>query len=206
MTIKLFVLLVFLQLPIICCLSQTSTYLDSLLNISKQYNNYETYFSEQSELGNFYVESGQYEKGLEIYFMLLKVTESKNDSASIALLYNNIATVYRETGKNDLVYKYASMAAELSKYVPNLSHRADIHNTLANYYYENYIDSLALENFNISHNYRLQAGIQKDIAVSWKNLGSIYYELGNTDLALDCMHTSLQIRWELKDTQGIISS
>lgn len=188
------------------CFTQKCTTIDSLLTLSKQYTNYEEFFSTQNELGNYYVETGQYEKGLEIYFMLLKATENKKDSASIALLYNNIATVYRETGKNDLVLKYASKAVELIKYVPNVSNRADIHNTLANYYYENYIDSLAIEHFNISHSYRLQAGVQKDIAVSWKNLGGINYELGNKELAIKYVHTSLRIREEIQDKQGIIST
>jgi len=204
--LKLSAFLIFVLLSITYCFGQNSSKIDSLFDLSKECGDYEKYYSIQNELGNYYVEIGLYSKGLEIYFMLLKKAELQKDSASIALLYNNIATVYRETGKNDLVLKYASKAVDLSKYVPDFSHRADIHNTLANYYYENYIDSLAIVHFNISHDYRLKAGVKKDIAVSYKNLAGVNYEMGNKKLAIQYVHTSLTIRKEIDDRQGLISS
>jgi signal transduction histidine kinase len=204
--LKQFAFIIFVLFSLTYCVAQNPTKIDSLLDLSKECSDYEKYYSIQNELGNYYVEIGLYTKGLEIYFMLLKKAELQKDSASIALLYNNIATVYRETGKNDLVLKYASKAVDLSKYVPDLSHRADIHNTLANYYYENYIDSLAIIHFNISHEYRLKAGVKKDIAVSYKNLAGVNYETGNTKLAIQYVHTSLTIRKEIDDRQGLISS
>jgi two-component system, NarL family, sensor kinase len=204
--LKLIILSILIQLSTVITFAQNNPRIDSLSKLTETELGYNEYYKVRNEIGNYFVETGQYQKGLETYFMLLKSAEREKDYASVALLYNNIATVYRETGKNDLVYKYAYEAVGMIKYVKNDSHKADIHNTLANYYYANYIDSLALIHFNLSHKYRLKAGIKKDIAVSWKNLGGIMYEIGNTELAIEYVHTSLKIRREINDKHGLISS
>ncbi len=204
--LKLLIICTLIQLTSLISFSQNNPRIDSLLNLTESQLGYTEYYKVRNEIGNYFVETGQYQKGLETYFKLLKSAEREQDFASVALLYNNIATVYRETGKKDLVYKYAFEAVGMIKYVKNDSHKADIHNTLANYYYENYIDSLALVHFNLSHEYRLKAGIIKDIAVSWKNLGGIMYEIGNTELAIEYVHTALSIRREINDKHGLISS
>ncbi|PKP22080.1 MAG: hypothetical protein CVU05_05420 [Bacteroidetes bacterium HGW-Bacteroidetes-21] len=186
--------------------SQSEANIDSLSNISEKSVPYKTYFKIRNDIGNYYVINGQYEIALKVYFDILKIAEYKKDSSSIALLYNNIATIYRETGKNELILQYAKKAVDLCQYITDDSQKADVHNTLANYYYENYIDSLALKHFNISHQYRLLAGVKKEIAVSFKNLGAVCFETGQKQKGIQYVFNSLAIRKEINDKAGIISS
>ena len=183
--------------------AQTKSELDSLQLRLKNSENYKDSIHFQLEIGSWYVKTGQYKTGLDIDLNVLKKAENQKDSATVSVACNNIATIYRETGKNDLVLYYASRSVQLSKFVADYSLKANSYNTLANYYYENFIDSLAIKNFLISHEYRLKGGVKKDIALSFSNLGAVYFDIGNQPKGIEFVLKALKLREEIRDKKGI---
>lgn len=161
---------------------------------------------EMKEQGNSFVISGQYSKAIKVYFDALKLAESRKDTFSIATIYNNIGTAYKEIQDYENAHKFLKKAEKLIDRLQNKSLVADIYNTIGNIYYDTYKDSLAIEYFKKSHTVRLIAGDSMKLATSFKNLAAFYLDIGNMEKGKEMISESIKIRAALNDSSGIASS
>lgn len=161
---------------------------------------------EMKEQGNSFVISGQYSKAIKVYFDALKLAESRKDTFSIATIYNNIGTAYKEIQDYENAHKFLKKAEILINRLQNKSLIADIYNTIGNIYYDTYKDSLAIEYYEKSHAVRLIAGDSMKLASSFKNLAAFYLDIGNMEKGKEMISESIKIRAALNDSSGIASS
>ncbi|MEM9836388.1 MAG: tetratricopeptide repeat protein [Bacteroidota bacterium] len=80
-------------------------------------------------LGNYYEETGQYERALSLQRESLRAFSSESDSLELAVVYCNIGRIYADVGKEKLAYDYFTQA---DKFSTTLLHakRANILNNL----------------------------------------------------------------------------
>jgi signal transduction histidine kinase len=161
---------------------------------------------EMKDQGNNFVISGQYSKALKIYFDALKLAESRRDTFSIASIYNNIGTAYKEIQDYNNSIMFLQKAERLIPRLKEKSLIADIYNTMGNIYYDTYKDTLALKYYQKSHSVRLLAGDSSKLASSFKNLAAFYLDIGNMEKGKEMISESIKIRVALNDSSGIASS
>ena len=158
------------------------------------------------EQGNNLVISGQYSKAIKLYFNALKLAESRKDTFSIASIYNNIGTAYKELQDYNNAHLFLQKAEILIVRLHNKSLIADIYNTIGNIYYDTYKDTLALQYYEKSHTERLLAGDSMKLASSFKNLAAFYLDIGNMEKGKEMISESIKLRVALNDSSGIASS
>lgn len=133
------------------------------------------------KIGQEFFYKGEFINALEYFTKSLKIAEAMQQEYNIASCYNNISAVYMETGKFKEAEKYAIKALQLFlKLNDDNKAIANAYTSLANVYYMEIKDSLAEYNYKKAIEYRHLANDSIGLISTNKNLGALYFEMGDT--------------------------
>ena len=133
------------------------------------------------KIGHEYFFQGEFIKALAYFTKSLKIAEAMQHEYNVASCYNNISAVYMETGKYKEAEEFAKKAIQLYlKLNDDNKAIANAYSTLANVYYMEVKDSLAEFNYKKSIEYNHLANDSGGLLRTYKNIGALYFEMGDT--------------------------
>ena len=159
-----------------------------------------------NNIGNVYINEGNYPKALENYFASLKIKEEIGDKNGIAISYGNIGAVYYYQGNYSKALENNFAALKIRKEIGDKSGIGSSYNNIGNIYgiQRNY--PKALDNFLACSKVMEEIGDKNGIATSYNSIGAIYRVKGNYLQALKNNFAALKINEELGDKRGIAFS
>lgn len=159
----------------------------------------------QNYVALVYRHQGRYPEALDLYFSLLKESETQRDSFNAAMIYNNMGNVY--LAQNNRTEGRACYEKAIA--IARVHHYAEIASVYDNlgimYAEENKFDS-ALVYMNEGLQYNLSQGYKPFIASSYNNLGTVCFAKKDYEGALKNFNRSLQIKLESGDSTRLPSA
>ncbi|MCC7331595.1 MAG: sensor histidine kinase [Flavobacteriales bacterium] len=133
------------------------------------------------KIGQEYFYKGEFINALNYFTKSLKIAETMKHEYNVASCFNNISAVYMETGKYKEAEEYAIKSLQLFlKLNDDNKAIANTYTSLANVYYMEIKDSLAEYNYKKAIEYRHLANDSIGLISANKNLGALYFEMGDT--------------------------
>ncbi|HWY11128.1 MAG TPA: tetratricopeptide repeat protein [Bacteroidia bacterium] len=156
-----------------------------------------------TNLGNYYMQKGDYAKSLAEYLEALKSAEERNDKKGIAGSYNNIGNIYRYNSDYPNAVEFFLKALNLFEELKNKKGISAVYANLGTVYTYLKEHQKALNYFEKSLAISEKLQNKFEIAVSLMNIGNVYLDLGDYPKALDYQIKSLKIKEEINDKKGI---
>ena len=159
-----------------------------------------------NNIGIFYYNGGDVEKGLSYYEQSIKIQETLGDTKGIAVSLNNLGVVYETVGDNKKALEYYQKSLALqNKLGDKKAIAANLYNIGHTYYHQgktaegikHFQKALALEE---------ELGFKNGIARSLNNLGGVYDDQGDIEKALSYYFKSLKITEEIGEKKGVTQS
>ncbi|MBL4715670.1 MAG: tetratricopeptide repeat protein, partial [Bacteroidia bacterium] len=159
-----------------------------------------------NNIGVIYDNQGEIDKGLEYYFLSLKIREAIKDKKEMADTYNNIGIIYRNQGEIEKTLEYFFLSLKIREEIKYKRGMAQSYNNIGFIYEDQGEIEKALEYYFLS--LKIQEEIEDKIgmAYSYNNIGSTYENQGEIDKGLKYYFLSLKIREEIKDKNGMAES
>ncbi len=153
--------------------------------------------------GKIHFNDADFVSALDWFFKGLRLAEKSNDVYRQGAGCNNISAAYKESEELEPAEKYAQKAIAIFTQLNDDFELGNAHNSLANVFYMQERDSLALAHYKISIEHRKAANDSLGLFATLKNLGAIHYQMGDTLNAIKYMEQSLKylnaksdsIRW-----------
>ena len=182
------------------------------MDIALKHNLEHRYFVTTSYLAAVLGRNMQIDKAIKLQLKLYNKSKAKNDSASVGILANNMASNYQRARELDSALYYYNIAIQIDK---NLNRERDYANSMLNvseiyFTKENY--SKALESVNIAIDIYKKYTIKSSLALSYSTISKIHAHLKDFDLALSYANQSLEAALQtgskrlLADAYGQLSS
>lgn len=200
------ILLFFYLITTCLCFSQNPQEVDSLQHLIQKERKPGKKIDHIRRLGDLYVIKGDYKTGMKHYLRGLRIAEKYKLKSYISDLYNNISVIYSETSRYPQAIEYAHKALRLCDEMHDDVNRVTTLNTVANAYYMDLQDSLALYYFNESLKCAKKIKDTLGIATGYRNLAAAFHELGQNEKAITCAHQALAYHLKLGDKQKIFSN
>ena len=157
-------------------------------------------------LGYIYYQTGDYDKGMEIYTSALKQAEELGDKYGIGNSLNSIGNIYEARSDLDKALDYYERSLKIYEELGNkLGMGRSLHNIGGIYHYKGDLDK-ALDYFKRSLAIREELGDKRGIGASLNNIGIVYRNKGDYDKAIDYYGRSLKIYEELDNKLGMGTS
>lgn len=135
-------------------------------------------------LGDLYWFSGDYATSSDNYFKALKIYESLNDEAGMAICYRNIGWIYQGQKNFDQTIQYYFKALEINERLGKKRQLLANYDDLGIVYKFKKDYDKALEYCNKTIELAKQIDADKGLATGYGNLGSIYYDMAKYDDAI----------------------
>ncbi len=169
-----------------------------------------------NNIGVYYMNQGDIQKGLEYYLKSLKNQEKIGDKKGVATSLSNIGLVYKKRGdiQKALEYNFKSLkiyeelGTSTDKVLANAGKKGmgGSFNNIGVIYKNQKDLSGALEYYNKSLKIREEMGNKQGVASTLSNIGVIYKIQGDLQNALQCHFKSLKIREDIEYKRGIANS
>ncbi|KJS05830.1 MAG: hypothetical protein VR77_07175 [Flavobacteriales bacterium BRH_c54] len=148
-------------------------------------------------IGLCYVGTGEIDRGLETYLIVVKLYTENNLEKEASTTYSNIGALYLEHKKNyNQALHYFKLAAKFLNENEDVGLLSSIHRSLAEVYYQKNDYVKALYHGKKGIEYANMSNDRKTILEANKKLSRIYYNMGKYELA----HQHFQIAFDLKDS------
>lgn len=151
------------------------------------------------DYGQFLYKYGLYDKGIQIYFRLIPLSEELNgkESTDTATHYNNIGAVYDDLGDYDKALEYYFKALDIERKVLGEEHpeTATTYNNIGGVYYKQDDYDKALEYyFKALEIFRKVLGEEHpNTAITYGNIADVYFGKGEEDKALEYFRKAEEI-------------
>ncbi len=135
-------------------------------------------------LGNAYVSKGDYDRAIEYYNKVLKISLKTlgSEHPHVADVYNNLGLAYSDKGNHDRAIEYYNKALKihLKTLGPEHPHVADVYNNLGNAYMSKGDYDRAIEYYNkaLKIYLKILGPEHPDVADVYNNLGLAYSDKG----------------------------
>lgn len=164
-----------------------------------------------TNIGNIYLQNGDYDMALENYFASLKLVQSGSEGTLewkkiAANTYSNIGIVHRNLGNYDKALENYFTALKIDKEIGDKKGTAGSYNNIGIIYWTQGNYDKALENHFASLKIKEEIGDKQGAAYSYNNIGIVYYNQGNYDKAFENLFASLKITEEIGDKYSIAAS
>lgn len=148
-------------------------------------------------IGLCYVGTGEMDRGLETYLIVVKLYTENNLEKEASTTYSNIGALYLEHKKDyNQALHYFKLAAKFLNENEDVGLLSSIHRSLAEVYYQKNDYVKALYHGKKGIEYANMSNDRKTILEANKKLSRIYYNMGKYELA----HQHFQIAFDLKDS------
>jgi tetratricopeptide (TPR) repeat protein len=147
-----------------------------------------------NNLGDVFKSQGDNEKALSYFLQSIRIQEEIGYKDGVALSTTNIGNLYLNKGEFDsaLVNYQKGLASYIS--TQNMDGQANAYGLIGNVYSVTGKFTDALKNYLLSNELSIQLGSPRSIAVSSKNLYSIYKKTGDLKNALLMYETYIRMR------------
>jgi adenylate cyclase len=159
-----------------------------------------------NNMGNIYMEQGNYPEAMKNYFTSLKIKELTGDKKGIAASYNNLGNISTVQGNYPEALKDYLASLQIFEEIGDQQGIASSYNNIGAIYYNQRDYTEASKNYLASLKIKEQIGDKKGIAASYNNLGFIYMEQGKYPDALKLNFAAMKICEEIEDKQGLAFS
>jgi serine phosphatase RsbU (regulator of sigma subunit) len=167
-----------------------------------------------NNIGNVYLDQGNYPEALKNYLASLEIQEEIGDKNGIASSSNNIGTIYWYQGNYPEALKNYLVSLKIKEEI-GVEHPEDMGNkkgiasslnNIGNIYSDQGNYPEALKNYLASLKIKEEIGDKKGIAFTLNNIGNIFANQGNFPEALKNLFASLKIAEEIGDKIVIAST
>ena len=155
------------------------------------------------DIGNIYLNQGNYPEALKNYLASLKISEEIGDKQRISICYNNIGNIYMHQGNYPQALKNHLTSLKIKLEIGDKIGISASYNNIGMIYVKQKKYPEALKNHFASLNIDKELGDKSGVAISYSNIGIIYKEQGNYPEALKNYFISLNIDKEIGDKLGI---
>ena len=164
-------------------------YLSNSLELSRLSKNYEGEASSLNRLGNTFQLMGEYDKALSFYEQAMTINRSLQNDQEIARTLTNLGSVYRLYGNYELAINQHLEALRIYEGLQNNEGIAWSALNIARLFkmMKNYQKSIDYVNqsLNIYEKIEEEQEISTGVTLCLKELGSIYYEMGDLNNAIE---------------------
>ncbi len=175
------------------------------ISLGKEYGLVEQQAAAESNRGNMFFSLGDYNKAMDSYQMALKIYQNLNDSSRLAVSLTNVGLVYWQWNKNDLALQLLLQAKDIFEAQNNKVELGRAYNNIGKIYHQDIKDTVrALEFYEKSLSIREELGNQLGIAVVLANMGNIYRDRKQFEMAFRLYNRSLAISKAIGYKEGII--
>jgi len=183
---------------------------NSSLELSRLAENKQQEASSLNRLGNVYQLMGQYEKALSYYEQAMEINKALANNEEIARTLTNIGSIYRLFGNYELAINQHLEALRKYEELRNNEGIAWSALNIARLFkmMKNYSKSLDYVNQSLEIYEQTEEDQKLNIGVTLclKELGSIYYEMGNLEKAVFYSERVLQRNKESNNLQGVANT
>lgn len=147
------------------------------------------------DIGTFHYNNGDFTNALKHFFKFLEAAEKVDNKYNIAVSYQAIGSVYMETEKFDEAVKYLEKAERILFDLNEIESLGRTKITLGNVYYLQYQDSISEVYYKEALHHFQAINDSVGLRDAYKNLGSLYFEMGNqrdTIIGAEFMKNSLK--------------
>ncbi|MDO8896798.1 MAG: tetratricopeptide repeat protein [Bacteroidales bacterium] len=158
----------------------------------------------ETSLATVYFSMGDFSNAAESYLEAMRIYKNLNDSIMYAVTTMNVGLVYWQWNKSDLALKMMLEAKEVFERKEQYANLGRILNNLGKIYYQDFNDTIqALDYYNQSLELREKTGNQLGMAIVLANIGNIYRDRKQFDLAFSFYERSLNISKVIGYKEGI---
>ena len=153
-------------------------------------------------IGNIYLDQGNYPKALESYLNALSIDQELGNKNDIDIDLGNIGNVYTNEGNNPKALEYYLKSLQITEEIGDKEGSAINLANIGDIYYDEGNYSKALEYDMKALPVEKEAGDKDAMAINMSNIGNSYNSLGNAPKALEYFFKSLQIAQDLGDRRN----
>lgn len=190
--------------------SNALIHLDKSLTLSKKANYRVGEAAALNRMGNTYQLMGQYEQALEKYKLAMSINKGIDNKHEIARTLTNLGSIYRLYGNYELAINQHLDALSLYEGLQNNEGIAWSSLNIARLFkmMKNYQKSLEYVNKSLFIYQKIEneQGISTGVTLCLKEKGSIYYEMGNLDKAIEYSFQVLEINKGSGNMQGVANT
>ncbi len=185
-------------------------HLDNSLRLSRLYKNSEREALSLNRIGNTYQLMGEYRKALTFYEEAMTINRDLQNDQEIARTLTNLGSVYRLYGNYELAINQHLEALSIYEGLQNNEGIAWSALNIARLFkmMKNYQKSINYVNqsLNIYQKIEEEQEVSTGVTLCYKELGSIYYEMGNLDYAVEYSERVLARNKSTENKLGIANS
>ncbi len=186
------------------------THLSNSLELSRISNDKEGEASSLNRIGNTYQLMGEYKKALSFYDQAMSINRTLQNGQEVARTLTNLGSVYRLYGNYELAINQHLEALGIYEELQNNEGIAWSALNIARLFkmMKNYQKSIDYVNQSLSIYEKIEQDqkVSTGVTLCLKELGSIYYEMGDLDMAIEFSEKVLE-RNKVTDNQfGIANS
>ncbi|UZD23974.1 ATP-binding protein [Algoriphagus halophytocola] len=164
-------------------------------------------------VGVSYLIQSDYEKSLSTHLEALGIRENLQDTVGIIESTMNLGNIYYRLKELDKAVKQYEKSLELAQLINHERAMSLLYNNLGSYYLDRWLSWKESEDFNQTKAYLEQSKAIKEklndkrsLTNTLLQLGELYYESGEKQLAIRLLRQALEISQEMNDTEGRLSS
>ena len=185
-------------------------HLDNSLELSRLYKNSEREALSLNRIGNTYQLMGEYGEALNFYEEAMTINRDLQNDQEIARTLTNLGSVYRLYGNYELAINQHLEALSIYEGLQNNEGIAWSALNIARLFkmMKNYQKSINYVNqsLNIYQKIEEEQEISTGVTLCYKELGSIYYEMGDLDYAVEYSERVLARNKSTENKLGIANS
>ncbi|MCD4834506.1 MAG: tetratricopeptide repeat protein [Bacteroidales bacterium] len=185
-------------------------HLDNSLELSRLYKNSEREALSLNRIGNTYQLMGEFGKALNFYEEAMTINRDLQNDQEIARTLTNLGSVYRLYGNYELAINQHLEALSIYEGLQNNEGIAWSALNIARLFkmMKNYQKSINYVNqsLNIYQKIEEEQEISTGVTLCYKELGSIYYEMGDLDYAVEYSERVLARNKSTENKLGIANS
>ena len=185
-------------------------YFYNSLKLSRLINSKSSESSALNRIGNTLQLMGEYEKALKNYELAMTINRELQDNEEIARTLTNLGSVYQLYGNYEVAINQHLKALDICEGLQNNEGIAWSALNIARLFkmMKNYEKSIEYVNKSLSIYQKIEGEQKLSIGVTlcYKELGSIYYEMGNTENAIEYSEKVLERNKATHNELGIANS
>ncbi len=157
--------------------------LNTGLSLRDQLSSEQLLSSTYSNLGQYYYQLADYEKGVEAHFQAVRIAEEHDDSMSLARGYNNLGNIFIKLGNFQQALNYYQRALHITEENNYTGGMAHVLGNLGIVYRKMQKPDSAKASITKSLAIHKQFKLKNQEALNYSNLASIFEETGKYDSA-----------------------
>jgi len=180
------------------------------LELSRLINNRQGEASSLNRIGNTYQLMGEYQRALHYYERAMAINRDLQDDQEIARTLTNLGSVYRLHGNYELAINQHLEALGIYEGLQNNEGIAWSALNIARLFkmMKNYDKSIDYVNQSLSIYQKIEEEqvLSTGVTLCYKELGNIYYEMGNTESAIEYSEKVLNRNQKTENQLGVANS